>query len=437
MNLARQGKVPLVEMAGYRGTWDEIHGDRFNQDVRTVAEDLIEYMHANPVQEPSRQNAFTSDDLTEEEGAVLRDSTQDLTGFGNPEYDDSSDSDDDNVPRKRAPESKKRPSEKVSPPLPGFGNPLFEKETASTEPTLMARLVDRLQDMTAPPPPMAMRTAYRQQEQRRQKLFVGEYSMREDNSGTHSGGPNDGRVTVMGTNPFRRSTRIQGMVAGGWGEKKATDVSGSGAGQNTAITSRVFPLARSGSRMMSFRNVTSETVYGLAQHIQTNLVRSSSPSGKDSEGYGDLLGGTFTPPPLPKGNVTESDQLVLFWGTAKDICDVVLDALKQEQKTSSLVDPFEETANLKASQGLSVLTGLVRDMIAWIEQEDWERRLRYLFVLDALLAHPEISSQLLGCSSIPVLLEALAGTTCGQAPQRSLRDLSAHVSGVFDGDSYA
>lgn len=84
MNLARQGKVPLVEMAGYRGTWDEIHGDRFNQDVRTVAEDLIEYMHANPVQEPSQQDAFTSDDLTEEEGAVLRGSTQDLTGFGNP-----------------------------------------------------------------------------------------------------------------------------------------------------------------------------------------------------------------------------------------------------------------------------------------------------------------------------------------------------------------
>lgn len=37
-SLARQGKGLLAELVGYRGSWDEVHGDRFNNDVRTVTE---------------------------------------------------------------------------------------------------------------------------------------------------------------------------------------------------------------------------------------------------------------------------------------------------------------------------------------------------------------------------------------------------------------
>ena len=255
-----------------------------------------------------------------------------------------------------------------------------------TEPTLMTRLVDRLQEMTAPPPPMAMRTAYRQQEQRRQKLFVGEYSMREGNS--HGGGSKDGgQITIMGTNPFRRSSRAQGSVAGGWGEKKVNDMSRSGArspGPDLTTTSRTFPLARTSSRTLSFRNGTSEAIYGLAPHIQTSVVRSSlqahlfqeSVVGEQATaGYGDLLGGTLPSVSTKESRVAEIGQDLLFWGAAKDICDVVSETLRQDKKSNPLVDPYEETIALTPSQGSSTLTGLVRDMIDWIEQEDWERRL--------------------------------------------------------------
>lgn len=37
-SLARQGKGLLAELVGYRGSWDEVHGDRFNNDVRIVTE---------------------------------------------------------------------------------------------------------------------------------------------------------------------------------------------------------------------------------------------------------------------------------------------------------------------------------------------------------------------------------------------------------------
>lgn len=37
-SLPRQGKGLLAELVGYRGPWDEVHGDRFNNDVRTVTE---------------------------------------------------------------------------------------------------------------------------------------------------------------------------------------------------------------------------------------------------------------------------------------------------------------------------------------------------------------------------------------------------------------
>lgn len=38
IQLARGGKGPLSEVVGYRGAWDEIHGDRLNEDIRTIAE---------------------------------------------------------------------------------------------------------------------------------------------------------------------------------------------------------------------------------------------------------------------------------------------------------------------------------------------------------------------------------------------------------------
>ncbi|KAF8925529.1 hypothetical protein EDD21DRAFT_388706 [Dissophora ornata] len=458
-NLARRGKGPLVEMVGYRGQWDEIHGDRFNEDVRAVAEDLIEYMHANPVREEEQQEEEEKEEVettqgsayTDMEAAVLKNSTQGLQGFGNPEYDDS-DSEDDDASFTSASRRKKKTTNKPAPPLPGFGNPAFEKENVHSEPTLMTRLVDRLQEMTAPPPPMAMRAAHRQQEQRRQKLFVGEYSMREDGSTTPGRANKDGSITFMGVNPFKRTARTQGMAAGGWGEKA---LDSSGVGFSDFATSRVFPQSRPGTRVVQFRNTTSASIYELAQHIQTNLVRSKLqgllPLLDNSAESGNLLdtGEIPTPPPLPQETV-ESGSLV-FWGTAKDICDIVLEELERE-KSGSLVDHLGETALAHTSQGMTVMTGLVRDMIDWIEQEDWERRLRYLFVLDALLAHPRIEPHLLSCSALPVLSKTLAGPLCEGASQRSVHELSAHfasqikrgynktsrsrtVSGVPDGNS--
>ncbi|KAF9571075.1 AP-4 complex accessory subunit Tepsin [Mortierella alpina] len=128
--LARRGKALLVEMVGYKGPWDEVHGDRYNEDVRTVAEDLIEYMHANPVLEQDERAGMK--DLTDKEAAVLQSSTQDLQGFGHPDYEDS-DSEDDTSRNKARVKSKKPRKGKVergTPPLPGFGNPAFEKDNA-------------------------------------------------------------------------------------------------------------------------------------------------------------------------------------------------------------------------------------------------------------------------------------------------------------------
>ncbi|KAF9998269.1 hypothetical protein BGZ65_006218 [Modicella reniformis] len=96
-------------------------------------------MHANPVQEYPQQQQ--QPELTEatgmstgKEAAELKSSTQDLQGFDNPEEYDNSESDDDDVPQKSAPKTKakakKRSLENIAPPLPGFGNPLFEKESA-------------------------------------------------------------------------------------------------------------------------------------------------------------------------------------------------------------------------------------------------------------------------------------------------------------------
>ncbi|KAF9981465.1 hypothetical protein BGZ75_007272 [Mortierella antarctica] len=356
--LARRGKALLVEMVGYKGPWDDIHGDRYNEDVRTVAEDLIEYMHANPVLEQDEQDGVT--ELTDKEAAVLKSSTQDLQGFGHPDYEDS-DSEDDTSRGKARVKSKKSRKEKVeraTPPLPGFGNPAFEKENAQAEPTLMSRLVDRIQEMTAPPPPVAMREAYRKQEQRRQKLFVGEYSMREDNFGAYNRSKGE-PISLVGTNPFKRTTRTQGLAAGGWADKNGS--------RREATCTRVFPLSRR------------------------------------SRGTG----------------------LLSVWGTARDICDIVAEGVKKDASTAD-VKSQEGSVMQGVDQTVPTITGLVRDITDWIEQEDWERRLRYLVVLDALLAYPETKAELLDCSAMPVLLKTLESSRCQDAPQRSVRDLAHH-----------
>ncbi|KAF9362141.1 AP-4 complex accessory subunit Tepsin [Mortierella sp. AD094] len=414
-NLARRGKGLLAEMVGYRGQWDEIHGDKFNEDVRTVAEDLLEYMHANPVQE--QDDPELSEDLTDREAAVLKNSTQDLQGFGNPEYDDSDS--EDNISQKSATRGKKKATAKAAPPLPGFGNPAFEKDIDYTEPTLMSRLVDRLQEMTAPPPPMAMRAAHRQQEQRRQKLFVGEYSMRTDAHSRSKEGP----ITLMGTNPFKRTTRTQGLVAGGWGEKTAD---GSGMSTQDYITSRIFPQYRSGTRSIQFRNTMAEAVYRLAQHIETGLVRSKFQSQlltRDDDARSSDLMDTVASLPTHRD---PSSETLLFWGASRDISNVVLEHLANE-KSATLVDHLGDVKPPSPGQRVSAMTGLVRDMIDWIEQEDWERRIRYLFVLDVLLAHPEIEGDLLNCSALPMLSKTLAGPMCLEAPQQSVQVLSAQL----------
>ncbi|KAF9113958.1 hypothetical protein BGX27_000421 [Mortierella sp. AM989] len=397
-SLARRGKGLLAEMVGYRGQWDEIHGDKFNEDVRTVAEDLLEYIHANPVQ--GQEHPESSEVLSDREAAVLKNSTQDLPGFGNPDYDDSDSGDDQ--PHKNTPRGKKKSTTAAAPPLPGFGNPAFEKDAESAEPTLMARLVDRLQEMAASPPPIAMRTAYRQQEQRRQKLFVGEYSMRADAHGRSKDGP----ITLMGTNPFKRTTRIQGVTAGGWGEK-TVDISGATSQDYT--TNRVFPCYLLGSRSTQFRNTLSEAVYRLAQHIQTDLVRSKFQCQQLSTGAHNLMDTTSSSVQQDLGS-----ESLTFWGTAKEISDVVIKHLANEKLT---VDHLGDITS--SSPKVSAMTGLVRDLIDWIEQEDWERR---------IVAHPGTGVDLLNCPALPILLKTLVGPMCLEAPQRSVKVLSAQLA---------
>lgn len=221
-----------------------------------------------------------------------------------------------------------------------------------TEPTLMSRLVDRIQEMTAPPPPVAMREAYRKQEQRRQKLFVGEYSMREDNVGAYSRSKGE-PVSLVGTNPFKRTTRSQGTAAGGWADKN-------GSRRDIAST-RMFPLSRLGTGTIQFRNATSSAVYELAQHVQPGLVRTkllSSEPDIRSRGAG----------------------LLSVWGTAKDICDIVAEGVRNDASAADMAAQ-EGGVMQGVDQIVPTITGLVRDITDWIEQEDWERRLVSMVVL--------------------------------------------------------
>ncbi|KAF9103388.1 AP-4 complex accessory subunit Tepsin [Mortierella sp. GBA35] len=356
IQLARRGKGPLSEVVGYRGSWDEIHGDRLNEDIRSIAEGLIEYMHANPVQDHEVLEARQK--WTDREASVMQSSTQGLPGYGNPDYEDS-DSEDDarrtkavlqekpSTAKLRKKTEKKR-EDVASPPLPGFGNPEFEQQSPQSEATLMSKLVDRLQDLTAPPPPMAMRAAYRQQEQRRQKLFVGEYSMNNSRNSSSTFKDGSGGIVMMGTNPFKRTHRVQGFAA-------------------------------------------------------------------EEEGHRPAV-----------------------WGVAGEVCDVVVEGMRQETLIS-LEEPHQphqdKDGDMDKAKGsastqptVPVITGVLRDMVEWIEQETWERRLRYLFVMDALLAHRITRPEVMSCSALPVLSKTLTGQHCQLAPQASVQALSRHLA---------
>ncbi|KAF9929741.1 hypothetical protein FBU30_001258 [Linnemannia zychae] len=377
MQLARQGKGPLSEVVGYRGSWDEIHGDRLNEDIRAVAEDLIEYMHANPVQDHEIMEARQK--WTDREASVMLNSTQGLPGYGNPDY-EGSDSEED-APKSRnvlgnsvsaeKANNKKQPQktreETIPPPLPGFGNPEFEQQNPTSEPTLLTKLFDKIQDLTAPPPPMAMRAAYRQQEQRRQKLFVGEYSMHHptfnQNSRSNKDGTNGG-IVMMGTNPFRRTQRTQGLAGGKWAESARSAMD-----QEVYARNRTFSIPHVDHTQ--FRNTTSAMVYSLAQHIQTNLVRTQNLSStlpiKDEEGQGLVL-----------------------WGVAAEVCAVVIEGIRQETLISVEEPQLQESTENESAEpaitqaNVPIITGVLRDMTEWIEQENWERRILVDYIDQAL-----------------------------------------------------
>ncbi|KAF9288873.1 AP-4 complex accessory subunit Tepsin [Linnemannia elongata] len=426
IQLARGGKGPLSEVVGYRGAWDEIHGDRLNEDIRTIAEDLIEYMHSNPVQDHEILEARQK--WTDREAAVMQNNTQGLPGYGNPDYDDS-DSDSDtrrskSVLQEATSKSKTKPKKKTekkredatSPPLPGFGNPEFEQMNPQSEPTLMSKLFDRIQDLTAPPPPIAMQAAYRQQEQRRQKLFVGEYSMHHP--GQHSGNSRNTKdnsgIVMMGTNPFKRTHRVQGLAGGRWADSTPGGV-GVGTEQDVYATNRTFSIPRVDH--MQFRNTTSAMVYSLAQHIQTNYVRTQQQE---------------------KTLLTvrdDSDNRLAVWGVAGEVCAVVVEGIRQEalisvEEPQLFNNEGESTddASVQQPPAVPVMTGILRDMVDWIEQESWERRLRYLLVLDALLAHWTTRPEVISCSALPILVQTLTGAHCQNASQVSISAISRHLA---------
>jgi hypothetical protein len=230
------------------------------------------------------------------------------------------------------------------------------------EPTLMSKLFDRIQDLTAPPPPIAMQAAYRQQEQRRQKLFVGEYSMHSPgHSSNHLRNSKDNvGIVMMGTNPFKRTQRVQGFVGGRW-TNGMTGAMGTEAGQVVYATNRTFLVPRVDHPQ--FRNTTSAMVYSLAQHIQTNYIRTQ-------QGQQTLLAAG-----------DEINDRLAVWGTAGEVCAVVIEGIRQETLISveepQLLNADSEGADTVSGQSppvVPVITGILRDMVDWIEQETWERR---------------------------------------------------------------
>lgn len=372
-------------------------------------QDLIEYMHANPVQVPDDDNddLEVSDSWTTREAAVLKNSTQDLQGFGNPgkksrtssiwvirmtykrlyseyiqfpphciEYENSSNEDSDNErtssqgqKRKPVRVSKKEPEERPAPPLPGFGNPAFQNENQPGEATLLTKLFDRIQDLTAPPPPIAMRAAYREQEQRRQMMYVGEYNL-------HGGGAAGSRLNFaseVGTNPFKRTSRIQGIAAGGW-SGGARD--GGGVLPQDLATNRVFPEYRPGTSSggVQPRNETSAAVYALAENAKESYLRlaqSETPRRRFVTGMNSMDS-------RHGHSIEEKEVYGMVYGAIGQIRDVVLEAIKQEHHASMGSSVSQST----------VVSELLRDLNDWIGSENWERRLvrkRKCLCLDLLM----------------------------------------------------
>ncbi|KAF9586167.1 GTPase-activating protein S23 [Lunasporangiospora selenospora] len=214
-----------------------------------------------------------------------------------------------------------------------------------------------------------MREAYRRQEQRRHKLFVGEYSMGEAGRSNQKNS-----MTNVGTNPFRRTARAQGVAAGGWAGRG--DVLPEDA--DPFITSRVFPLQQArASGAQPYRSTASETVYALAQYIQTDLVRSkfckSSLDAKTTSGSASLMvDGVSTNSDLGQEETDDFRTSFPIWGTAQDICDVVLYGISSD-KSSGKGNSTTEIG--PESSATPVITGLLRDLNEWIDNENWERRL--------------------------------------------------------------
>jgi len=112
-------------------------------------------MHTNPA--PEEEEVSQSETFTPQETAMLKSASQGLRGFGNPgtifcvyvsdnifhyfcpgsdnvsvllEYDDAeSDDSDSNASRTGR---RKKQTVRAPPPLPGFGNPAFEDDSAQT-----------------------------------------------------------------------------------------------------------------------------------------------------------------------------------------------------------------------------------------------------------------------------------------------------------------
>ncbi|KAF9165937.1 hypothetical protein DFQ26_009071 [Actinomortierella ambigua] len=535
MQMARLAKQPLANLVGFRGEWDPIHGDQWNHSVRQAAEDLVEYLHAHPVQEHELVAAATmtrKERLVEEEGEVagmqkvvsnefdddddedageflsvreselLKSSTQGLPGFGNPEFEESSSDDEgDRVgqrqrrgqrhgkssgrsgQRRRLPREQRTPP--PEPPLPGFGSDSLQgshgtRSNAGHPPSLMDRLVDRLQELAAPAPPtaMALNAAKRQQERRRQKLFVGEYSMADEQPpiSTRGGGgegeerfgsesllaplspssttapistssmassslkaaPATGPVSIMGTNPFRRFPRQPGLILGGWAEP----------GEGVSQTQKWNRTLRAGAGVRrveeTSRHPVSLQVYSLAQNVQTGFVRTSPgvlsahhndssniiENNNDDKSKMKPVPGLEqeTQPELSEDDDDDNSDLesdFVLWGTAKTVCDIVLEAIKVEQSSG---EQGATGSQALAMPSVPVVTGLLRDLNDWIEHEDWDRRLKYLYLLDTLLAHHQIRKEILICPSISMLMTTLDGPKCVGASQRSVSRFSAYLS---------
>ncbi|KAF9973052.1 hypothetical protein BGZ73_003741 [Actinomortierella ambigua] len=469
MQMARLAKQPLANLVGFRGELDPVHGDQWNLSVRQAADDLVEYLHAHPIQEhelvaarerEEEQRGAQSDEFDDEEGAgeflsmkeseLLKNSTQGLPGFGSPDFEDSSSDDEgdrvgrrqrrrDNNPAAGSSQSGRRshrrpPRERTpppEPPLPGFGNDSLDGAHGTNKndrhPSLMGRLVDRLQELAAPAPPtaMALHAAKRQQERRRQKLFVGEYSMADElpmpttgiekggvatESGSHdlfapqprsstslssaAASPSPtlaaaqkrlaGPISIMGTNPFRRFPRQPGQILGGWAEpgedvaqtqkwNRTMVVSGGGEGAHTDTMSGIIPRRVEETS----RHPVSLQVYLLAQNIQTGFVRTSPVFSTKNNDIGremkDKKEKNENTTPDSEDDEDELESEFMLWGTAKTICDTILKAIKAEHTAEA--SPSTTGSQTLVTPCVPVVTGLLRDLNDWIEHEDWDRRL--------------------------------------------------------------